>query len=106
MSVEYKLFVLGHAGYKNNVMLEELNKLGAEGWIMVGGTLQEHDYNVGWTAIFYNANQASESQKGAQQLKTEIAAYATDLQCYINTFGDDKKLLDLIVHGMRQLSAV
>lgn len=53
MSVEYKLFVIGRAGYKNNVMLEELNKLGAEGWIMVGGTLQEHDYSVGWTAIFY-----------------------------------------------------
>jgi hypothetical protein len=53
MSVEYKLFVLGHVGYKSNALLIELNKLGAEGWTMVGGTLQEHDYNVGWTAIFF-----------------------------------------------------
>jgi hypothetical protein len=53
MSVEYKLLVLGVFGYKSESMLAELNKLGAEGWTMVGGTLQEHDFNVGWTAIFY-----------------------------------------------------
>ena len=53
MSVEYKRFVLGKVGYKNDNMIEAMNKLGADGWIIVGGTLQEHDYEVGWTAIFY-----------------------------------------------------
>jgi len=53
MSVEYKLLVLGNVGYKTQAMLEALNKLGAEGWIVVGGTLQQHDHNVGWTAVFY-----------------------------------------------------
>jgi len=53
MAVEYKLFILGKGGCESEAMIDALNKIGADGWIMVGGTLQEHDYEVGWTAIFY-----------------------------------------------------
>ena len=52
------------------------------------------------------AGHVVENCHSLQQLKAEIAAFTTDLQCYIDNFGDDKRLLGLIVHGLRQLSAV